>query len=177
MKSHNLILHNNSVVTPCPGCRNNTEFNAVASLCCDEPHVIYEIHVECICGYDPTALLGEGYRHQNEPGEPEESSVEQALATWNIAIVDVGLVEIRKAKAANLKKTSIPSLEMMIVEREQDILARAFQDNGNDHSYSEAVNELMRLARVDPASFRRMLTGLRLNSERRESFDKELVTE
>lgn len=180
MKSHNLILHKNSVVTPCPTCKNNTEFNAIASHCCDEPRVIYEIHVECICGYDPTALLVEGYRHQNEPGEPEEVSVEHALSTWNAAIVDVGLAEIRMAKAANLKNTSIFSPETMIVEREQDLLARALQEwqkNGKQYLYSVAVSELFRMAKDDPESFRRALPELRLISQKRESFDEKLVTE
>lgn len=179
MKSHNLILHENSVVTPCPKCRNNTEFNALANHCCDEPHLVYEIHVECNCGYDPTALLVEGYRHQNEPGEPEEASIEHALSIWNTAIVDVGLAEIRKARAANLKSTSIPSPETMIVEREQDLLAKALQDwqkDGKQYLYSEAVSELFRMAKDDPESFRRDLPELRLISEKRESFDEELVT-
>ena len=178
VKNHNLILHRNAVVTSCPTCKNNTEFNAVAIHCCDEPHVIYEIHVQCICGFDPTALLVEGYRHQNGPGESEEASVEQALATWNAAIVDIGLAEIRKAKAANLGSRSITSPALMILEREDDLLAWAFQvyqQSVKRYGYDEAVHELQSMATEDPASFYLLLPELRRIAETRESFDTEEV--
>ena len=178
MKNHNLVLHDNNTVTLCPKCQNNTDFEAIATLCSDDPHLIHEIHVQCICGYDPTLRLGCGYRHQNEPGEPEETSVEKALATWNMAIVDAGLADARKAKAAARKLKTPPSLELMIVDREQDFLASALQDKyleeGHDYSYRDALDELVWMARCNPEKFMTLLPDLRRRSEKHARFEEEV---
>lgn len=179
MIEHNLVLHENSVVTPCPKCKNNSDFHAKADEIFTDQ---YEIYLVCVCGYDPTYRLGAGYRYQNEPGEPEETSIEEALKTWNQAVVDAGLMEVRKKKAAVRRAASPPpSPEMMIVQREQDTLAQALQEkyreDGVEYSYFDALDALIWMAKGTPEKFMEILPDLRLRAEKRITFDIELVDE
>lgn len=77
--SRNIELIENTQITPCPLCGNNTKFkaysNQVAEDCCN-------VWVECECGYDPTAGKTE-YRYEDVWGGTGDTMVLMALWCWN----------------------------------------------------------------------------------------------
>ena len=76
-----LELKQNTQVTPCPKCGNNTRFTLRAERCADD---CCETYVVCACGHEPA---GEGgHRYENVWGETDNDAARVALSCWNDAI-------------------------------------------------------------------------------------------
>ena len=76
-----LELKQNTQVTPCPKCGNNTHFTLravqFAEDCC-------ETFVVCKCGHEPTGESGN--RYENVWGEMDNAAAHVALSCWNDAL-------------------------------------------------------------------------------------------
>jgi hypothetical protein len=75
-------LRENSIVTACPQCGNNTVFTAHSERCMED---CCNVWVECKCGYDPTAE-NTGLRFEDVWGGTDNNRVRVALDCWNEAI-------------------------------------------------------------------------------------------
>lgn len=75
-------LKENSIVTVCPKCGNNTKFTVRAERCAED---CCDVWIECVCGYDPTADKTL-YRLEDVWGSVDEGNVRVALDCWNDAI-------------------------------------------------------------------------------------------
>ena len=78
-------LRENTRITHCPKCGNNTIFKAFSSQCAEDA---CEVWVECECGYDPTFGRSE-YRFEDVRGGTSPDNVEIALGVWNDLIADL----------------------------------------------------------------------------------------
>lgn len=75
-------LTENTKVTPCPICGNNTKFTAYSQQIVED---LCEIWVECNCGFDPTKYKTM-YRLEDIWGGTDNGNVRGALDCWNDAI-------------------------------------------------------------------------------------------
>ena len=76
-------LKENTKVTPCPKCGNNTHFTLRADRCAED---LCETFVSCKCGYEATGSGGD--RYENVWGEMDNSAALVALDCWNEALAD-----------------------------------------------------------------------------------------
>lgn len=76
-----LKLNPNTQVTPCPKCRNNTQFTLRAERCAED---LCETYVVCKCGHEPTGESGD--RYENVWGEFDNAAAQVALSCWNDAL-------------------------------------------------------------------------------------------
>jgi predicted RNA-binding Zn-ribbon protein involved in translation (DUF1610 family) len=72
-------LKENTKVTPCPKCGNNTRFTLRAERCAED---LCETYVVCKCGHEATG----GDRYENVWGETDNNAALVALDCWNDAI-------------------------------------------------------------------------------------------
>ncbi len=76
-------MNENSIVTPCQKCGNNTEFTGVAEQVCEDG---CEVFVVCKCGYEPTQ--GTGHTYEDVWGGVDDDTLRVALSCWNSAIAE-----------------------------------------------------------------------------------------
>lgn len=168
MDNHNLVLHDNTIVTPCPECGNNTKYHASTETHSEEGQKVTDVFVACVCGYDPTFFMLP--RHRLVDGDSDETSVERALEKWNQAISD-------NKETGSTRRCAEPDplIELMILEREQDFLAGALQDvykeAGEEYSYQESLDALIWMAKTTPEKFMEILPELRRRSETEVRFE------
>ena len=73
-------------ITPCPRCRNTTDFTVRSAQVCEDGCEVWAV---CKCGYDPTAERC-GYRQESVWGEIDRFTARTALDCWNDAIQAAG---------------------------------------------------------------------------------------
>lgn len=86
MGERQVLLRENTTVTACPKCGNNTRFTARSEQCAEDS---CEVWVICKCGYDPT--FGRPcYRYEDVWGGTDPGNVQIALDVWSDLIAEEG---------------------------------------------------------------------------------------
>lgn len=86
MVTRNVLLKENSVITQCIKCGNNTKFRCIAEQIAED---LCETWVECLdCGFDPTRENTD-YRFENVWGSVDQAHTNVAFDCWNEAIAEL----------------------------------------------------------------------------------------
>ena len=81
MSSRNIKFRENSKVTPCPKCGNNTRFKAHSAQVGED---VCEVWLECKCGHQPPSE----FSFEDVMGGTHDANVMMAVDCWNDAMFD-----------------------------------------------------------------------------------------